>query len=69
MPTDKPKIVIYAEEEIIKKIDNIAKKNNRSRANMCKTIITSYLEQYEQKNGTINVGEINQTGDNNSVHF
>lgn len=69
MPSDKPKIVIYTDENTIKKLDIIAMENNRSRANMSETIIKKYLEQYEEKNGKIKIGEINQNGENNTVQF
>lgn len=58
MPSGKPKIVIYTTEEIIKKLDIIASKENRSRGNMGETIISEYIEQYEKENGRINSPEL-----------
>lgn len=54
MPSDKPKIVIYTEQEIIEKLDIIAKKQNRSRGNMGETIIKEYIENYENEHGHVN---------------
>ncbi len=54
MPSDKPQILIRTDKELISKLDIIAKKNNRSRANLAETILKQYVEQYEQENGRIN---------------
>lgn len=54
MSTDKPRLVIYTDEEIIRKLDIIAKTQNRSRGNMGETIIRDYIRQYEKENGRIN---------------
>ncbi len=64
MSTDKPRLVIYTDEEIIRKLDIIAKTQNRSRGNMGETIIRNYINQYEEENGHINsVGvSISKTG-------
>lgn len=51
MATDKPKIVIYSDVYTIEKLDEIAKKNNRSRGNMADVIIKEYIENYEKNNG------------------
>lgn len=48
MPSTAPKIVIYTTEEIIKKLDEIAKEQNRSRANLCETIIKEFLSNYNK---------------------
>lgn len=48
MPSTAPKIVIYTTEDIIKKLDEIAKEQNRSRANLCETIIKDYLTKYNK---------------------
>ncbi len=61
MPSNKPKIVIYTEEEIIEKLDLIASKQNRSRGNMGETIIKEYIERYEKENGRINSAELSIT--------
>ena len=58
MPTDKPRIVIYTEQQIIEKLDTIAKSENRSRGNMAETILRQYIEQYEKEPGHINSAEL-----------
>lgn len=58
MPSDKPKIVIYTDKEIIEKLDLIASKQNRSRGNMGETIIKEYIEQYEKEHGRIASAEL-----------
>ena len=64
MPSNKPKIVIRTEEEIINKFEQIAKNENRSMSNLGETIIKKYISDYEQNNGTIN---INIGRDNNGT--
>lgn len=64
MPSNKPKIVIRTEEEIISKFEQIAKNENRSMSNLGETIIKKYISDYEQNNGTIN---INIGRDNNGT--
>lgn len=61
MPSDKPQILIRTDKEFIAKLDIIAKKNNRSRANLAETILKQYVEQYERENGRINSAELSVT--------
>lgn len=56
MPSKKPKIVIYTDQEIIDKLDVIAQNNDRSRANMSETIIKTYIKNYESQHGNISIG-------------
>lgn len=60
MPSNKPKIVIRTDEEIIKKFETIAKRENRSMSNLGETIIKQYIDGYEKNNGNIvNIGRDN----------
>lgn len=56
MPSDKPQILIRTEKELIEKLDIIAKKENRSRANLAETVLKEYVKQYEQEHGDIPSG-------------
>lgn len=47
MPSSRPKIVIYSDDETIQRLDKIAEKQKRSRANLCELIISEYLDNYE----------------------
>lgn len=47
MPSTRPKIVIYSDDETIQRLDKIADKQKRSRANLCELIISEYLDNYE----------------------
>lgn len=47
MSTNKPKIVIYSDNETIEYLDIIASENNRSRGNMADTIIKEYIKEYK----------------------
>lgn len=61
MSTDKPRLVIYTDQETINKLDAIAKAQNRSRGNMSETILKDYIQRYEQENGRINSAELSVT--------
>lgn len=54
MPSDLPRLTVRMEQELIDKINVIAKKENRSTNQQITYIIKKYIEQYEQKNGRIN---------------
>lgn len=58
MPSDKPQILIRTDKELITKLDAIAKKQNRSRANLSETILKEYVENYEKEQGRINSAEL-----------
>lgn len=57
LSTSKPKIVIYSEDKTIKKLDEIAKANKRSRGNMAEIIINDYIDNYEKEHGEIIAAE------------
>lgn len=57
MPSEKPKIVVYTNRETIAKIDAISKNENRSRGNLCETLIKDYIERYENEHGEIPIDE------------
>ena len=61
MSTDKPRLVIYTDQETINKLDSIAKAKNRSRGNLSETILKDYIKQYEKVNGRINSAELSVT--------
>lgn len=56
MTSSRPKIVIYTEESLIKKLDKVAEKEKRSRANLCEYILQNYMDQYEKDHGRIETG-------------
>ena len=61
MSTEKPRLVIYTDQETLDKLDIIAKSQNRSRGNMSDTIIKDYIQRYEQEHGRINSAELSVT--------
>ena len=54
MPSDLPRLTVRMEQELIDKINVIAKKENRSTNQQITYIIKKYIEQYEQENGRLN---------------
>ena len=58
MPSDKPQILIRTDKELIEKLDIIAKKQNRSRANLAETILKDFIVQYEKENGRVSSAEL-----------
>lgn len=57
MPSNKPKIVIYTTDETKKKLEIIAKENNRSASAETELLIKKYIRRYEEDNGEIKVDE------------
>lgn len=69
MGSTKPQILIRTNQELIDKLDILAKAQNRSRGNLAETILLDYVNKYESKHGNIVIGEINQTGNSNTINF
>lgn len=67
MPSDKPRITVRADQEIIDKINFIAKENERSTSQEIVYLIKQRIKEYEKNNGNITVGDINISGGNNNI--
>ena len=61
MPSDLPRLTVRMEQELINKINMIAKKENRSTNQQINYILKKYIEQYEKENGRINSAELSDT--------
>ncbi len=61
MSTEKPRLVIYTDQETLNKLDIIAKTQNRSRGNLSDTILKDYIRSYEEEHGRINSAELSVT--------
>lgn len=46
MPSTKPQILIRTDQELIDALDEIAKEQKRSRANLCELILSQYVDNY-----------------------
>lgn len=57
MPSDKPRIVFYTDAITKKKLDYIAKKDNRYASNYLDILIQKHIDEYEQINGEIQINE------------
>ena len=57
MPTKKPIIQIVLSEKYNKKLEYIAKDNERSKSNQGARIIEQFIDEYEDKHGTINLDD------------
>lgn len=57
MPTKKPVIQIVLTEKYSKKLDYIAKEEERSKSNQGARIIEKFIDEYEEKHGEINLDE------------
>lgn len=69
MGSTKPQILIRTNQELIDKLDILAKAENRSRGNLAETILLEYVNSYESQHGNIVIGEIKQSGKNNTINF
>ena len=47
MPSTKPQIFIRTNQELIDALDEIAKEEKRSRANLCELVLSQYVDNYE----------------------
>jgi predicted transcriptional regulator len=56
MPSTKPQILIRTEQELIDKLDIIAKSQNRSRGNLAETVLKEYVNNYELNQESIKLG-------------
>lgn len=55
------------DETILEKLNVIAKENYRTRNKEVEFALKQYVQNYEQKNGNITVGDITQKGNNNTI--
>lgn len=55
MPSQKPKIVIYSDNETIAKIQYIAEQDKRSASNYCDLLIQKHIKEYEAEHGKIDI--------------
>ena len=45
MPSSKPVVVIRTNEELIRKLDILAKKEKRSRSNLCELKVSNWVDE------------------------
>ena len=55
MPSDLPRYTLRVPRDILDKINYIATQNDRSTNKEIERLIRSYIEDYENKNGRINL--------------
>lgn len=65
MPSNKPRLMTYTEKETIEKFEIISKQENRSMSKQLEYIVKQYINNYEQRNGSINTVNIGR--DNNGT--
>lgn len=58
MPSYKPRITVYTDEDTSMKIAYIAKKENRSASNLTEYLIKRAIDEYEKENGEIIIENI-----------
>ncbi len=65
MPSKKPRLMTYTEQETIDKFETISKQENRSMSKQLEYIIKKYIQEYESKNGSIIIQNNSHFGDIN----
>lgn len=55
MPSQKPQILVRTSGETKNKLQKIAENNKRSVSNMAEIILEEYINNYEKKNGNVNI--------------
>ena len=53
MPSNKPVLMTYTEQDIIDKFKKISEFDNRSMSKELEYIVKEYIKNFENKNGTI----------------
>lgn len=69
MPSNKPIILIRTSEETIDKFKIICKEENRSMSKQAEKLILDLIKEYEKKNGTINVKNINVIDNKGTINM
>lgn len=67
MPSEKPTIMIRTTKEIKDKFEYICKKERRSMSNQAEKMIVDLIENYELKNGSINIQKNINVEDNHGT--
>ena len=67
MPSNKPRLMTYTEQETIDKFEVISKKENRSMSKQLEYILKQYIDNYESTNGTIATNKTINMQDNNGT--
>lgn len=62
MPSDKPRLIAYTTQDTIDKLKIIAEEENRTLSKELEYIVLKFIKEYENKNGTINLQQINNEG-------
>lgn len=57
------------DEELMNKIRKIAELEDRKVSDQFTRIVKEYIQNYERTNGNIIIGEINQSGENNTINI
>lgn len=57
MPTNKPRVQTILNQETYAKLKRICEKEHRTESNLTALIIEKYIEEYEQKNGIVEIKE------------
>lgn len=65
MPSTKPQILIRTDQELIDKLDIIAKSQNRSRGNLAETVLKEYVKNYELNQESIRFGGTSKSNTEN----
>lgn len=69
MPTNKKIVQVVIDMENYAKLLKICELEDRSASNKSGLIIKEYIANYEKNHGNINVGNITQNGNNNSINI
>ncbi len=67
MPSQKPRITVYTDEETNLKLAYIAKSENRSSSNYTEYLIKKDIKEFEKKYGTIQIEEKQVKEDNTGI--
>ena len=69
MPSNKPIILVRTTEETIEKFKIICQEENRSMSKQAEKMILNLIKEYENKNGKINVKNINVIDNKGTINM
>jgi hypothetical protein len=69
MPSNKPIILVRTTEETIEKFKIICQEENRSMSKQAEKMILDLIKEYENKNGKINVKNINVIDNKGTINM
>lgn len=67
MPSNKKRVQALLDDSYAKKFEKLCEIEDRTESKLGEIAIKYYIDNYEQRNGNIIIGDITQKGNNNTI--